>query len=165
MKKNIILLFLCIPLFCIAQGLPREYEYDAAGNRTSRKVLNIDLAPPALQDSLLVTRDGVTRDELRVTSYELQELQTELSYIENIAQVEIKVFPNPATEKVTLEIAGWETLQTVVFKLFTLTGQLLQEHPVHSVSTEVSLAGLASGAYILKVQINDRVEDWKIIKQ
>jgi hypothetical protein len=45
-----------------------------------------------------------------------------------------------------------------------MNGQLLQECPVHSVTTEVSLAGLASGAYILQVQINDRTEDWKIIK-
>jgi hypothetical protein len=87
-----------------------------------------------------------------------------LSYTESIAQVEIRIYPNPTTEKITLEIAGWETLQTGVFKLYSMTGQLLQERPVHSVATEVSLAGLASGTYILKVQINDRVEDWKVIK-
>jgi hypothetical protein len=51
------------------------------------------------------------------------------------------------------------------FKLYSLNGQLLQERTVHSVTTEVSLAGLSNGTYILKVQINDRVEDWKIIKQ
>jgi hypothetical protein len=155
----------------MAQTLPREYAYDAAGNRTSRKVIDMNLAPPAPQDSLNVTSDNVTRDELQVasdelqvTSYELQELQHALCYTENVALVEIKIYPNPTTEKITLEISGWETLQTGVFKLYSMTGQLLQEHPVHSVATEVSLAGLASGTYILKVQINDRIEDWKVIK-
>jgi hypothetical protein len=42
---------------------------------------------------------------------------------------------------------------------------LLQEQPVHSAITEVSLAGLAKGAYILKVNVNGVTEDWKIIKQ
>jgi hypothetical protein len=84
--------------------------------------------------------------------------------VEKIAQTEIKVYPNPTTEKITLEIAGWETLQTGIFKLYSLTGQLLQEHLVYSSATEISLAGLARGTYILKVQINDRVEDWKVIK-
>jgi len=41
---------------------------------------------------------------------------------------------------------------------------LLQEQPVHSVTTTISLAGLSKGAYILKVHINDWTEDWKVIK-
>jgi hypothetical protein len=64
-----------------------------------------------------------------------------------------------------LEIPGWENLQTGNFKLFSLTGQLLQEQRVHSATTEVSLAGLPKGTYILKVYINNRTEDWKVIKQ
>ena len=48
---------------------------------------------------------------------------------------------------------------------YSLTGQLLQEQPVHSNTTAVSLAGLPTGAYILKVHINNKTEDWKIIKQ
>jgi hypothetical protein len=84
--------------------------------------------------------------------------------METIAQTEIKIYPNPTTEKITLEISGWENLQTGIFKLYSLNGQLLQERPVHSSTTEVSLSGLPQGAYILKVRINDRTEDWKIIK-
>ena len=85
-------------------------------------------------------------------------------FIEKIAQVELKIYPNPTTEKITLEITNWKELQTGLFKLFSLTGQLLQERPVHSSTTAISLAGLSAGTYILKVQINDRIEDWKIIK-
>ena len=150
-KKLILLLWLAIPLFCMAQPLPIEYEYDAAGNRVRRKVIDswLQFAPPAPQDS--TETDYVTP---QTTDY----------FVEKIAQTEIKIYPNPTTEKITLEILGWEDLQTGVFKLFSLTGQLLQERPVHSFATEVSLAGLPRGAYILKVQINNRTEDWKVIK-
>jgi len=153
MKQKITLFFiLAIPLFCMAQNsLLRVYDYDASGNRIVRRVLV--MKAPTNED-----------DSLEVTSYELQVTSDEY-FVEKLAQVEMKIYPNPATEKITLEISNFEKLQTGVFKLYNLNGQLLQECPVHSVSTEVSLVGLSAGVYILKVNINGRVEDWKIIKQ
>ena len=143
-------LFLSFPLFCMAQSnLAREYDYDAAGNRILRKTITVNLAPPAPQDS-------IPSEERQVTS--------DVFFVEEVAQVEIKIYPNPTTERVTMEISAWENLQTGVFTLYSLSGQLLQEQPVYSATTTVSLANLPKGAYILKVQINNRVEDWKIIK-
>jgi len=85
--------------------------------------------PPALNppDSLL---------SLPVTSVELQEVASSVSFvspelatpdyfIETIAQVEMKIFPNPTTEKITLQISNMETLQKGILQLFTLNGQLL----------------------------------------
>jgi hypothetical protein len=135
-------------------GLGREYIYDAAGNRVLRKVAVLPApplpAPPAPQDSTYTA--------------DLSPLTTEF-YVENIAHVEIKIYPNPTTEKITMEISNLENLSNGVFKLYSLSGQLLQEFSVYSSTTEVSLAGFAKGTYILKVQINDQTEDWKIIKQ
>ena len=157
MNKHLIFLFcLFIPLFCMAQNpLERYYEYDASGNRTARKTIRLMESPPAPQDSLQV--DEWTSDELQTTGNEF--------FVEKIAQVEIKIYPNPATEKITLEISNMENLQTGNFKLFSLSGQLLQEHPVYATATEISLAGLPNGAYLLKVLINGKTENWKIIKQ
>jgi len=176
MKQKItLLLCFAIPLFCMAQnGLPRQYEYDAAGNRTSRKVVNLPPQfappPPSPPEAPILAEHPVETEEEPVspTSQLSPEPETPENYpqyfIEKIAQVELKIYPNPTTEKITLEIAGWEDLQTGIFKLYSLTGQLLQEQQVHSVTTTVSLAGLAKGTYILKVYINDRTEDWKVIK-
>jgi len=148
MKKPFTIFFiLAIPLFCMAQNpLERFYEYDASGNRTARKTVRLMESPPAPPE-----------DSLQVTSNEY--------FVEKVAQIEMKIYPNPATEKIMLEITNLQDLQTGVFKLYNLNGQLLKECPVQSVSTEVSLAGLSAGVYILKVNINGRVEDWKIIKQ
>ena len=151
MKKNILFLILAIPLMCMAQTqLARGYDYDAAGNRVLRKVIELGIeieqppafSPPAPPDSP----------------------QTAEYFVEKIAQVEIKIYPNPTTEKITMEIANMQNLSTGVFKLYSLSGQLLQEQPVYSSTTEVSLSGFAKGAYILKVYINDQSEEWKIIK-
>jgi len=151
MKQTFIFLILAIPLLCMAQNLPREYHYDAAGNRVLRKVVesNPQLTPAPPPDS---------------TEYSESPPLVPEYYVEKIAQVEIKIFPNPTTEKITLQISNMEKLQTGIFKLFSMNGQLLQDHPVHSETTIISLATLPKGAYILKVLINDRAEDWKVIK-
>ena len=150
MKRRIIcLLWIAIPLFCMAQNpLGREYEYDASGNRTCRKVITVkSLHSPVSQTE----------------STETESLANEY-YSEKIAQTEIRVYPNPTAENVTLEISDWEKLTKGVFKLFSLSGQLLQERPVVSTATVISLASLPKGTYILKVYINDHTEQWKIIK-
>ena len=154
-KITFFLLF-AVPLFCMAQTpLARQYSYDASGNRTACAVINMS-PPQAPPDS---TKD----QKLQVTSYELQEVEYEY-FIEKIAQTEIKIYPNPTTEKITLAISRWENLQTGMFKLYSLNGQLLQEQLVHSLTTTISLIGMPKGVYILKVNVNGVTEDWKIIK-
>jgi hypothetical protein len=175
MKKQILsILCFCIPLFCLAQNpAPREYWYDDAGNRIVRKVFELLLAPPAPQDTTLTEPTEPQTTHLHPLNPQPAEEnsttadnspQTSEFFVEKIAQTEIKIYPNPTTEKITLEISNMETLQTGVFKLYSMSGQLLQEQPVHSAATIVSLANLPKGAYILKVQINENIEDWKIIK-
>jgi hypothetical protein len=173
MPRIIFLLCFAVPLFCMAQSqLARMYDYDASGNRTTCVVINLS-PPKAPENPPDTTEVEVMSDELRVTSDELQvasdELQVtsdELYFVERMGNVEIKIYPNPTTEKITLEFSGIvETRLIASLRLYSLNGQLLPEQPVHSSSTVVSLAGLAKGTYILKVQINGRTEDWKIIKQ
>ena len=182
MKKPLILfLWLLMPLFCLAQSV--EYAYDAAGNRTGRITRTILLSPPAPSppDSLQVTSyelQGESLQELPVTSYPLQdtefsslasqkspELATPEYFVETFAQVEMKIYPNPTTENITLQISNMETLQKGILQLYTLNGQLLQTRLLSEAEVIVSLAGHAKGTYILKVQINGITEDWKVIKQ
>jgi len=155
MKRKITLLFwLCIPLFCIAQNqLTRYYEYDDAGNRILRKVITMPQAPSAPPEESV----QVTSDELQATS--------DVYFVEKLAQVEMKIYPNPATEKITLSISNMEKLQTGTLQLYSMNGQLLQTRLLSEVEVDISLVGLSKGTYILKVQINDIIEEWKIVKQ
>jgi hypothetical protein len=145
--------------------LPREYSYDAAGNRIGRTTPIIDLTLPAPPDSSRVAGHA-TQELSSPASFVSPDFEMSQYFVEKIAQVEMKIYPNPTTEKITFEIVGGGWVENFrPLQLFTMNGQLLQTQPVHSSITEVSLAGLAKGTYILKVQIDDTVEDWKIIKQ
>jgi len=162
MKKFILLLCFALPLLCVAQNqLAREYSYDASGNRTSCAV--IYLVPPLPAPP--TPPDSTESDALQVTGDALQELSNDY-FVELIGKTEIKIYPNPTTEKIMLEFSGGVEMHgRASLRLFTLSGQLLQEQPVYSSTTVVSLAGFANSVYILKVQINGITEDWKIIKQ
>jgi len=153
--------------------LARQYDYDAAGNRIACAV--ITLSPPTL-----VPPDSTKTDELQVTSDESDDRDTlhvtrderdsrdnrdDKYFVEKIAQTEIKIYPNPTTEKITLEFSesvGFENFRTL--RLYSSSGQLLQEQSVHSATTVISLSGMPAGVYMLKVRINETIEDWKIIK-
>jgi hypothetical protein len=183
-KKFIFLLWFIIPFFCMAQRpLSIEYEYDASGNRTARKVILIyNKAPQVPSDSIetnsLTMNDLVETDiEMRHVSASLNDLAASLPaeyYVEKIANVEIKIYPNPTTENITFEFSGvdvetWHISTSLndhaaSLQLYSLTGQLLQTQQVNAAKTIVSLAGLPKGAYILMVHINNRAENWKIIK-
>jgi hypothetical protein len=165
-QKLLTLLAFCLLSSAFAQGLARKYEYDNAGNRIIRKVITLvpKSASPVPTDSTFVTPDDYELLSSKSLHSPNIETTTDDFFVEKIAQTEIKIYPNPTTEKVTLEITNMETLQTGIFRLYSMSGQLLQESPVYASVTEVYLAGLARGNYILKVQINDRIEDWKIIK-
>jgi len=176
-RKLTLLLYFAIPLFCMAQNpLTREYSYDAVGNRTSRVVINLPpppmSPPPPPEDPILTEIAPEDGEELAtlvsLTSSGLEETTpkdyTEY-FVEKVGQIEMKIYPNPTTEKITFEILGFvETRLIASLQLYSLTGQLLQMPSVQSATTAISLAGLPSGTYILKVQMNDRIEDWKIIK-
>jgi hypothetical protein len=140
--------------------LPREYDYDKAGNRIVRKVLEFKAPPAPPEDSLQV--DEWTSEQVD----ELTSEQVDECFVERIAHVEMKIYPNPATEKITFEISGFaETQGRASLQLYSLSGQLLQTQPLQSETTEISLSGYAKGAYILKVQVNGKTEEWKIVKQ
>jgi len=175
MKEKLIFLFwFAIPLLCIAQSnLAREYSYDAAGNRVLRKV--IDLGPPSFapppqdtthytESTSLITNENNSLTSLTSLTSPPSEPLPSQYFTETLAQTEIKIYPNPTSVKVTLEISDWTTLQTGIFQLYSLNGHLLQEQLVYSAATVISLAELPKGAYILRVQINNQTEDWKIIK-
>ena len=173
-KITLFILF-AVPLFCMAQSpLARQYSYDAAGNRTACAVITLPSpTPPAPPDSTETPNLIPETSNLLPHTPDLTP-QTSEYFVEKIAQTEIKIYPNPTTEKITLEFLHGGVVEThggvvetqciASLRLYSLSGQLLQEQSVHSAKTVISLAGKPAGVYILKVNVNGITEDWKIIK-
>ncbi len=126
-----------------AQQLNYEYDYDNAGNRIKR---------------------GIVRLENRRNDEDRQETllaQLTDSLFDGNA---ICIFPNPTEGIVRLEVENG-TVQFKRFRLFDLSGRLIDEGTQKESSLRIDLSGEPNGTYILEVWLEDTQRSYKIIKQ
>ncbi len=87
---------------------------------------------------------------------------TQLSIDHNLA---VNVFPNPATESITIEIPPTTDHQLYRLRLFDLTGKLILEQNMSGRLSEVSLVGMPEGLYLIKLNSGERQTIRKLYKQ
>jgi len=61
------------------------------------------------------------------------------------------IYPNPASETVSIDAIGMQSVE-----LLDLTGRTIQAADVHSEHLSLSVKGIASGTYILRIRYQDR---------
>ena len=73
----------------------------------------------------------------------------------------INVYPNPAKDKITLEVSNLPD-KDVVMRLYNVEGKLLQKEDVRSVNgllkKTIPLSGIASGIYFLEIDQYERIK-------
>lgn len=81
------------------------------------------------------------------------------------SEFDIKVFPNPASEFVTIQLNKFEKDQN--FGLFNATAKLLENQIISSETTKVNLKNKPAGTYFLKIQYHSGqpVQTFKIVKK
>ena len=124
------------------------YEYDACGNRIARKVIEINPSASKSNEPKMMGSDNID------TPY----------YVENIGEINVNVFPNPTSQKITIQINNYQDLQSGELYLYNMNGQLLNQLNIRHTSVEIDLSGMPSGTYLLKLYMNEYKNEWKIIK-
>jgi hypothetical protein len=74
--------------------------------------------------------------------------------------VGISSYPNPATDKITIE-----TLQSATIEILNIHGQKILQQQVRQGKTDIDISGFAKGVYVLRLFCNDKTEVIKIVKQ
>ena len=78
--------------------------------------------------------------------------------------LQLAVYPNPTTAYVVLQ-ATYDPQSTIRYRLFDMSGQLLQAQTVTGDKSQIELAQYTNGTYLLEVQSGDRVvKSFKINK-
>ncbi len=126
-----------------AQQLNYEYDYDNAGNRIKRGIVRLENR-----------RNDEDRQETHLA-------QLTDSLFDGNA---IRIFPNPTEGIVRLEVENG-TVQFKRFRLFDLSGRLIDEGTQKESSLRIDLSGEPNGTYILEVWLEDTQRSYKIIKQ
>lgn len=135
----LLLSFLFVSFFGMAQKV--AYDYDMAGNRIARKVV-----------------------ELNNPSYAKQNVETPAAVEELLGERKITVYPNPTRGSLAVEITGGDQKDQMTLLVFSSQGVQLQNIKTTGVTTPVNMSSYPSGWYILRVQAGDKMTEFKIIK-
>jgi hypothetical protein len=81
--------------------------------------------------------------------------------VENNALLGFSMYPNPATNK--LNISAKETIQNA--DVFNVLGKKVMSLEINKSSESIDISNLASGIYLIKYNVNDKVGTAKFIKQ
>lgn len=128
--------------FSYAQNpLPIEISYDAAGNRITRKVLQVTMMAKGKNYS--------------DSTY----------YIDQMQSVLMKVYPNPTQGKVYVEMQGGDEIGNSKIRLFDSHGRLIHEQEGDGDVVELDLSTYPLGYYIIDLFVNEEHTTWKIVKK
>lgn len=143
MKMSRITVIIVLVLFSIvAKGQSIVFAYDDSGNRVSRvlyveqlKSLIIDFP---VQENIL---DDITE-----------------------ANPSILVYPNPSRSNVFLEIKELNQEPAISYTLYDLYGAILIQEENGLPFNSLDITTLTHGIYILRVKIDNKTFDYKVVK-
>lgn len=85
------------------------------------------------------------------------EINISTTAIHELAGSKIRIYPNPTADKIYIQSSIWQQLR---LRIYASDGQLISTHPA---STELSLAALPAGMYLLEIE--DQQSHQKIIER
>ena len=137
---------LCLLGMCIFQSLLSQdkvtYRYDAAGNRISRTIVLSPRSAPAS-----------TENEQTVV------------YTEMLADIKLKIYPNPTDGLVKVEIYNLPEGQTAQIWIYAMTGKLISIYKNVSNTVSINISNEPAGIYVMKITAGEYRTEWKIIKK
>jgi len=108
--------------------------------------------------SLTVTYDGCSASDtvnLKVSGVGFDEF----------AEGSVKVFPNPTTENITIELSS-DNLKGMTYRVVDIYGRVISENTIESASTIIGFESEAAGVYFVQLIDNASIKtSFKVIKQ
>ena len=139
----------CITMTGFSQvPLQRIYHYDSCGNRKLRKV----------PSSPAVTLRNLTQPVEEASNMNICIKESSCSY-------SCKVYPNPTTGQIYLDVEDLKTPFQGSGILYNANGVFLRSYKISESHTVFDLSDFPPGMYILKLTINKKSEEWKIIRR
>jgi hypothetical protein len=138
---KVILFFTGLFLYSIGNAQSVTYGYDEAGNRTNR-VIEIP------------QKSNAPAQEEEATAYS-----------EILADLLIRIYPNPTDGFIRIEIQNLPAGETAHISVYKLSGESVTTKRGVTASTEIDITGQAAGIYLLKIIAGKEQTEWKIIKK
>ena len=128
-----------------------KFAYDPAGNCISRTIV---LYAPSRAPIEAPQPNTETEEETAPT------------FIEQLtADLQVKIYPNPTQGFLQVEIIGNENDNRTQIAVFNQSGQQVIATQSSGQLTSVDMSSFPAGTYILRLSINERIENYTIIKK
>lgn len=110
-------------------------------------------------ESVYTVAQGI-QQQVKNANLEIPEIPVE-------AKAEIFVYPNPTTDYVNIKLKDIEsTNEKRSYQLYDIQGKLIKQNSITDTETQLSLSGLGTSIYILRVNVNNKVsKSFKILKK
>ena len=118
--------------------------------------------------SLQITSESLLADDEQniINTNKLVMPQIEaVSTIADDSPVNFMCYPNPSSDNVTIDIQGYSAAEQTALELYNVTGALLKTLQIQSALTQLNIADLAEGVYIIKITTNKAVAVKRLIKE
>jgi len=133
----------------LAPGI--NYAYDAAGNRTSRKFLDV-IGPIIIGD-----------DPVVIKSAEIETGYEEVTLLP-LEDCKIEVYPNPVKDELFVEIMNGDNKETYRLMIFDSTGKMVKENRRQGNGKEpIDMSMFPSGVYYLIISTKEGKLEFKIV--
>ncbi|MFA6401709.1 MAG: T9SS type A sorting domain-containing protein [Salinivirgaceae bacterium] len=132
------------------------YLYDDFGNRTSRTI-GMNKSAAITPDSTETISGNYNLEGTKIDGFEKE-------YHDNVGDVALSIFPNPTAGLIKIEITNGD-VTSGEFILTDSKGAILQNSRSVQTSQEIDLSNYADGVYLMKIQINGKTTEWRIVKQ
>ena len=86
-------------------------------------------------------------------------------FSDRLSDKTIRIYPNPTSGVMKIEIKGFDSSDTGTLNLFNLAGQQILTANVTSAVTQLDFTDRQNGTYILQLWLNGENSTWKIIKE
>lgn len=150
--KRILLVFLILSqtLFLFSQK-NYNFTYDANGNRLTRSLRVNQLKSATIKFPVTDPSNLKLADDKKNLENETRELKT-------------TVYPNPNKGIIKISVSNMPENHVTELRLFNLSGSELMVKRDFESYSETDISQYKDGIYILRIKINDKVFDWKIVK-
>ncbi len=142
----ILLCAICFSMEAFAQNTI-YYDYDNSGNRIKRHILYLKSANVSDLDSI-----------------PQEQVQKEVA-TDQLGELTIKIFPNPTRGELTIELSGIGSSVSYNYQLYSFNGQLLKQKSSSKTLFAIDLNNYSAGVYILRLNVEGKYSEWKIIKE
>ena len=78
---------------------------------------------------------------------------------------QITLYPNPATNTLTLNLSQLQKLQNASLSIYDIQGKQLLQQNITDTQTQIDISSFAKGIYIVKLQTDKETLQSKFVKE